>query len=985
MDELQVKVRCLHAGDEKYAGQWLAAFQRKEEAWEICSKALSTGPEDKCCDEELLHAFCAQTLARLSRGFSSLHSFASQGAIRSDLEWLLTLHARGQKLVWKQLALALVSADLWLGRWNGSLFLSDASCPDALKQELLVLPTELLFSSRPLPLDSVHLRQQAAAGMLEACASVFPFLLNHKSTSSNEFNISKVLAAWLRAARKSLQWMTADESLPLRCLESCKESLLFQIRVASVDAETQDVGLQLAKWKGADDELSELLDPVLEILFADSSESFEETPCVSQLPLLQGLAADCWPRAVLGDFKLNWQLVTKKARSCLAISTACGEDASDGEAHAALGVWQTFAETLTEGVREPPVLMLASAQPGAAAPPEKRNRVGSPWLPTPSQISQCVHLPQIFAAFAEQLLESLRAPVSPCQEAFALLFEIRESAEAAIECWVKVMTDTPAWQEACWMPLHRLSQSLAASGGGEWLSEEVWREAEVALWFSTAVATKWKADSVKSAIKAVFELSTVLDNAPDPWRALLRCSTCGLASKSGSEPVTELVAWILQRSPFEADCSELIEFIELPYACAVESACQQLPSGVVHADIAEKLIGLALLDRAADTMHSDTTKARSFLLRALGHAMRGDPSLLCAGLSAPPALPKLRAAAEAEAAASEGTEWHALQALFSTLIAALPQNPVGPTPDGSMHPAETLWREHWQCFHTAIVQLAPCSFSDQPLKASCEALTAVACLIPNLMPDAVTLLVQSACRDETPTSQLEALQNIIRRAPCPPADPMVCSDMLAAAVVSVADPLLINSPSLMANPETMTAFIGLLLQGVTATSDTGPCSGALRHKLLANTELTRTVIMLLSESLPETNLPSVSSVMLQLLFQLLSGQGVDVSPHKDVMFETTIVICTSLVKALVAQEHLAERESLVRVGEVLVALHELCPTEAEETLRFGVEEAKVPQWSREPFCRHIKSCHEWPRKRDWLDYLLELVQEWQSEHRQKLI
>lgn len=249
----------------------------------------------------------------------------------------------------------------------------------------------------------------------------------------------------------------------------------------------------------------------------------------------------------------------------------------------------------------------------------------------------------------------------------------------------------------------------------------------------------------------------------------------------------------------------------------------------------------------------------------------------------------------------------------------------------------------------------------------------------------MTLLVHSACRDETPVSQLEALQTIIRRAPCPPADPSVCADILGEAVISIAEPLLVNAPSLLSSPEMMTSFVGLFLHSVAATPDTGAWGGALRRKLLAKPELTRAVIMLVSEALPDVTMPSVSSVILQLLFQFLSGQGVDVSPHSSVLNETTIAICPGLVKALVAQEHLAEHESLVRVGEVFVALHALLPTEAEETLQFGFEEANVPQWSREPFCGHIQSCQKWLRKREWLDYLLELVQEWQSDHRQKLI
>ena len=100
-----------HAGDELYSGAWLSDFQKTGlTAWHICTEKLRMGPLSSC-DGELLQAFCAQTLARLARAFASHFDVHSQRAARDTLEALLTVHAYGQTLVWKQLALALACAE----------------------------------------------------------------------------------------------------------------------------------------------------------------------------------------------------------------------------------------------------------------------------------------------------------------------------------------------------------------------------------------------------------------------------------------------------------------------------------------------------------------------------------------------------------------------------------------------------------------------------------------------------------------------------------------------------------------------------------------------------------------------------------------------------------------------------------------------------------------------------------------------------------
>lgn len=105
------RVTMFHAGDELYSGAWLSDFQKTGlTAWHVCTEKLRVGPLTSC-DGELLQAFCAQTLARLARAFASHFDVNSQRSARDTLEALLAVHAYGQTLVWKQLALALACAE----------------------------------------------------------------------------------------------------------------------------------------------------------------------------------------------------------------------------------------------------------------------------------------------------------------------------------------------------------------------------------------------------------------------------------------------------------------------------------------------------------------------------------------------------------------------------------------------------------------------------------------------------------------------------------------------------------------------------------------------------------------------------------------------------------------------------------------------------------------------------------------------------------
>ena len=307
-----------HAGEELYSGAWLADFQKTGlTAWNICIDKLQMGPQ-KSCDEELLQAFCAQTMARLSRAFASwFPDMESRKIARDCLESLLTAHAHGQSLVWKQLALALACAELWLGTWAAAASLG-ASLPATVRRELLVLPAELLFDERALPLTDRNLRQGAAASLFRSCDAVFDFLLGEGSDSQD----LRILGAWLRAVRKAQLWLpTGDSAAPLRSLARYLQSLCNASHGAK--AEAAEVAQQLAKWRGAPQEAAALLGPLCSCLFEGDSSmetelGWEDSQRRWLLPLLVVLAEDFWPRAAVGELDLDWELIAKQAFALLS-------------------------------------------------------------------------------------------------------------------------------------------------------------------------------------------------------------------------------------------------------------------------------------------------------------------------------------------------------------------------------------------------------------------------------------------------------------------------------------------------------------------------------------------------------------------------------------------------------------------------------------------------------------------------------------------
>ena len=173
-------------------------------------------------------------------------------------------------MVWKQLALALACAELWLGTWAAAASLN-SSLPATVRRELLVLPAELLFDAKALPLTDQNLRQGAAASLFRSCDAVFGFLLGAGSDSQD----LRILGAWLRAVRKAQLWLpTGDVAAPLRCLAQYLEPLCSAALMAK--AEASEVAQQLAKWRGAPKEAAALLGPLCSSLFQGDSSMESE-------------------------------------------------------------------------------------------------------------------------------------------------------------------------------------------------------------------------------------------------------------------------------------------------------------------------------------------------------------------------------------------------------------------------------------------------------------------------------------------------------------------------------------------------------------------------------------------------------------------------------------------------------------------------------------------------------------------------------------
>eukprot|EP00928_Gymnodinium_smaydae_P011281 TRINITY_DN14182_c1_g3_i1.p1 TRINITY_DN14182_c1_g3~~TRINITY_DN14182_c1_g3_i1.p1 ORF type:complete len:873 (+),score=183.70 TRINITY_DN14182_c1_g3_i1:70-2688(+) len=766
--ELQQRVIAFNAGDEKYSGEWLTNFQRTPAAWDACVEALRTGAPTSL-DEEFLQEFCAQTLARLGRTFGARHAEASRRSLREELELLLTIHAQGRAPVWRQLALALTCADLWIGDWSPERVVGPlgSSLPAALRRELLSLPAELLFCDRALPLDNPKLRHAAASALLEACSEVFPVLVDIEDGGEEGARL-RVVAAWLRVLRKCLRVLpTFDAAGPLRALAAQGVELMILAEASPENA--VEVAQQLARWRCSHAEVAELLRPLLECIFRSP---LEESGRQALLPLLADLASDCWPRAAFGDLDLAWEDIAEQALLVLAEARAApdyGEECDDGhdvDAEAALELWGTFAETVREGVRElpgPPTLDEVAQASGEGEQAAKRSRVGETWRPSTERIAHAEALQRLFAGLSHKLLELMVAPsdfLVTGGEALIGLWDLRRVAEGVLRAWATLVGRSAVLEEATWAPLHRVGQTLtaaAASGDPACIDDGVWRDAEVVLWFSAALAAGWP-DNASGAVPpvalAVPELG-VIDAAPPPWRALLWASAAGLAATAPADRCPQMIEWMLLRPPASAGVPELMAVTELPYAHALERACRRLPGDVAHAAAGEQIATLAFVDRPPAALHEETPKAQRTLLLAMRHALGSDLAILCQGLSGS-ILPGLRTAVESEREAFVGEEseapFLAAQALFATLATAVPPVDSSSSAVGAdTSAAIALWKSHWGYVEDAMLNRACNKATEQPLAAAADALTTAALALPELLAPAAELLAKSAARRFKPS------------------------------------------------------------------------------------------------------------------------------------------------------------------------------------------------------------------------------------------
>lgn len=207
-------------------------------------------------------------------------------------------------------------------------------------QEMLLLPTELLFCDRALPMDDAELWRRAASALLAACGDVFSCAVRQLQP--------KLLGEWLRASRRSLEWLPEGEQLQDGSPSGASAILGSLARHRSevlalawrFPEELLEVAEQLARWPLCDVEAA----PLLEGLVKELAKAPLRPGAL--LPLLGDLASDRWPRAALSPHSsLDWHFLAQLALHALGASLG-GPDAE-----AAVAIWQNFALTVLEGTR----------------------------------------------------------------------------------------------------------------------------------------------------------------------------------------------------------------------------------------------------------------------------------------------------------------------------------------------------------------------------------------------------------------------------------------------------------------------------------------------------------------------------------------------------------------------------------------------------------------------------------------------------------
>mmetsp|Transcript_15597 Transcript_15597/g.35802 ORF Transcript_15597/g.35802 Transcript_15597/m.35802 type:complete len:1032 (-) Transcript_15597:74-3169(-) len=1009
--ELRQRVTMFHAGDEKYSGEWLMTFRRTAGAWQVCMDCLNLGPPTSC-DMELLQEFCAQTLARCARAFVRYHVQDARQQARDGLEHMLVMHASSPACIWKQLALALVCAELWLGMWSASRMLGILGLPEKAQLELLVLPTELLFCDRALPLNDHFLQRAAAQSLLTSCEPVLCALLTSPLGSvqlADAFSGShgsrlQCLSSWLRAVRKSLRLLPGcDEAAPLRLLAARMPELLSA--AAAEPAEACEVIVQIARWKSCPSDLSPLLQPLLNhcYLAADTLQYR------ALIPLFSELAAYCWPCAALGDMELDWEAV---AMHSLKLHPTTGESDEDDEAweeaeEGVLEAWQTFAESILEATGQScgELGSSRSRSDASAPPPEKRKRAHEHWRVSPKHVAEAPSLQQMFGRLLVHIMTCLQL-----SEGFNIGHQLettrtmRAAAQRAVQSWIRLANIVSAcsWKEALLTPFRYLQELLkqCQAQGWEVHSANVWYELEVVLWLAASMLSSWPDGSCEAVRSAALVLELdACESAPAEVKPLLRTSIAQLAAAASVDELPQMLARVLQRPPaeiaFESGMVEMLEFTELPYAEAVETMCRRLCGDNCPLDeesrqqVVERLFALAFSTYSQrppdEDLPEDTLQAQAALLQAMRHTMGSYHAVLCECFASK-VLPQLALAAEAEAARAQSSKgekpWRDTMLLYLTLRAVLPAESSAQ----ENHPAFSVWRQYWRYFEYGLLQWPQNTSTEQPAIAAAEAIVAGTKIFPTLLKDALALI--SAMSTSTQLEQkLRSLREIV--VGCPPCNPAKAASLLsqtiAQALASVSLSYQYNlglGVQQLASPlECEEAFL-LLAEAIRPPSQeevgAGPCQDMLRPQLLSEGSVVTRGFEIANDALPGCSSTSCAKAILLFILHAVDG---DVESHGANHRQTLVAAlgptCGAICKGLSLQEHMAEPELLAIVAEIWEKAGRSLSAELPMALQSGLHEVQVPDQSRAQFWQHVANRSCWGQQQEWQEHLQQIVCDWQ--------
>lgn len=959
--EVVAKVQDLHRGDVHTAGEWLATFQRSDSAWQVCVEILRSGP---AADRVPLQFFAAQTLARISRAFPARVPVASRSTCREELGRLLGIHGQGSAIVWRQLALATTCADLMLATWTAEGIMAAGQLPRPVRRELLALPPDLLFCERALPLDDASLWQQAACALANSCDAAFGFLLQDVG-ADEACSVLAAVAAWLRALRKSAEWLPDhDRAAPLRGLSPFMGQVLVLSRAAP--AEAAEVAQQLALWGDCDREVSMCLEKLLQELLPRLSQG---NHFGALLPLLSDLTSDRLPRAIMGELALDWQCAVTSALALLGEATvrALQDDLAGCEAEEAFGVWKLLAMTLRKGT-------------------------WWGWRPSVEQLQNSGNLLRCFQLFSQRTVDTLhlhREPQDACVEA---LLRVREAAEAAVAEWAHIFGGTSAWEEVMWQPLRCVSQSIDACSTTSPSLQLCW-STEVAMWWAATLAASAHERNSPCVGSAVLELG-LLDAAPAAWRALLWFTASGLACSALGDVCQQLLPWVLDRSPAitRAQVPWIPRHTELGYARAVELLARQLPAGT-HMQHAERIARLALEPIPAVALHATSAESRGVLLRACRRVLGGDAACVCSCLSQAVLAP-LRQAVEAEAAScGSGSQWPAVQVLCEALVVALPE--VEDAGQSGSAAAVAVWQANWDCMQASLLKWTPSATTNQPVEAASDALASAALVLRPLLQPTLQLLVDSISQRAQPHAQIQAVCRIATGIQVPASDLSAVGELLAEAVLTLCQALLACPAVLLQNPATLEALYRLLaaciqLVPVGKPADQHLCGGHLRPRLLGQAGLVRRCLEVVADALPECPRPSGVEWTLIFVSRLLKGMqaGREVHPNLRELLRLSVPqLCVALTQALACQPQLAKIECIHYAAEVLLQVADVFPEDAPAALRGGVERLAglgVPEYSRHRLERHVLQRSEWASFAAWIDGLQQIAHDWQNERRQSI-